>query len=133
MWEHSQLISRIMIHVEIDIQLASFDWNYIHFLASYEYKVIWSGFTLGCKHSKVDNSWSLHKFKWKWFGTIPILTSNLLIKDHKHLKKNIDLQSQAIYVDKKIFKRSTYLRGQYKWCASGDIEQVVVKKMFKVR
>jgi hypothetical protein len=26
--------------------------------------------TCGCKHGKVDNSWSLLRFKWKWSKTI---------------------------------------------------------------
>ena len=46
---------------------------------------------------------------------------------------HIDLQSQAIYVDKKeTKKKSTYLKDGASGCAIDDIEQVIVKILFEL-
>ena len=48
-------------------------------------------------------------------------------KNHKQLQKYIDLQSQAIYVDKKNLKKSLHIfRRQCKQCARRYIEHVNV-------
>ena len=72
----------------------------------------------GCKHSIVDNVWSLPRFKWKWFK--PTYKFWILWKNHKQWK-SIGLQSQAIYDAKNdvLKKKRTYFRRRCKWCASG--------------
>ena len=63
----------------------------------------------GCKHGKVDNSWSLLSFKWKWYKTIYTNIELYEIEIHKHLEKQMNLQSQAIYVHTKTISNNVYL------------------------
>jgi hypothetical protein len=55
-----------------------------------------------------------------------------LWKNNHEFQKQFDLQSQAIYVDKTIWKKSTCFSSWCKWRASGDIEQALVKILFKI-
>ena len=82
---------------------------------------------LGCKHNKVDNSWSLHKFKQNCLK----LYTNFEFCQHKLLSfvdifKTYNLQSQAIYVDKHYLNKSLHI------LESDDIEQVIAQILFKI-
>ena len=69
-----------------------------------------------CKHNIVDNSWSLHKFKWKWFNLYINFES---CENKKWFAKpsNICWQNNS--------KNSTCCRRRCKWCASDEIDQVL--------
>ena len=73
-----------------------------------------------CKHGKVDISWSLHKFKWKWLQTIYWLNNILIYKSNQFMLKIQPQKSLHILAD------------NASRCASDHIEQVIVKKMFKL-
>ena len=53
---------------------------------------------LGCKHGQVDNSWTLHRIKWKWFKlytNFEFCKEKIINFEKKTKKKHIDLQSQT--------------------------------------
>ena len=83
-----------------------------------------------CKYSQVDSSWTIHSLSdndSKIYFNFAFYEENI----HKQLvKKHIDQQSQAIFVDIFSQEKSTYSRRQCKWCANGvqvgDIEHVIV-------
>lgn len=80
-----------------------------------------------CKHGKVDKSWSLPSFKWKWFKSTHRLWIFFLENIHRRFKKHIDLQTQAIYVDKNNCKRNlNILEDNASGAQVGDVEQVSI-------
>ena len=89
-------------------------------------------FGCGCKHGKVDNSWSLRMFKWKWLKKYQL--QNNLKKRWYTFIEHLELQSQVICIDKNNAKKSLHILEEgASGYASGDIEYMIVEICFKIR
>ena len=82
---------------------------------------------------KEGNSWSLHILKWKWLKTIYQLSILLQTWVINVFFDHINLQSQAIYIDKEILKKLIHiiLEENGSGYASGDIAQVIIQNKNK--
>ena len=90
----------------------------------------------GCKHNKVDNSWSLHKFKWKWYTNKNIQHNILTLNFVKRRILNIltpRWSTKAINLcwQNQSQENLHILEVNANESASGDIEQVIFKILLK--
>jgi len=80
-------------------------WN-VYLLLSYFCKN-YNYIGQGCKHGKVDNSWSMPQVQWKWFKTIHKIWILWRKTNHRHFK-NMLIYKVANCDDKKI-PRKVYI------------------------
>ena len=61
----------------------------------------------GCKHGKVNSSWSLPSAEWKWYETIHYLLKFFEEKNYRNTKNILMYKAKKFMMTKKFQEKST--------------------------
>ena len=88
--------------------------------------IVHAHLTYGCKHSKVDNSWSMPSAKWKWFN-LYVNFEFCEEKDHIYFKDMLIYKAKQFFMTRKNSKKNLQiLEDAANDVQIGDIEHVIV-------